>query len=149
MTVQISFCWKLQKYTALATIPHLDSRTQPQPLSRDQNYFLLTSILTSGHTGPLDHTNQLKLNQGNCKAEFQPRTVRGCASRGTVQNMKKWVSFFSIQPTIGRVSTPRRASRSSIPSPWSPTTFTTTTTGTGGSRTRAMYVINYIYVMLL
>ena len=36
----VFICWKLQKYSALATIPHLDSRNQPQPLSRDQNYFL-------------------------------------------------------------------------------------------------------------
>ena len=39
-----------------------------------------------------------KKKLGECKADFQPRTARGCASRGTLQNMKKCVSFFSIQP---------------------------------------------------
>ncbi len=47
---------------------------------------------------PLVEVKDEKKKLGECKADFQPRTARGCASRGTLQNMKKCVSFFSIQP---------------------------------------------------
>ena len=90
-----------------------------------------------------------KKKLGECKAEFQPKTARRLRFSCDGTKHEELVSFFSIQPTLGSISTPRRVSRSSITSPRSPTTSPTPTTGTGGSRTRAMYVRISIYVTLL
>ena len=98
---------------------------------------------------PQGEAKDEKKKLGECKAEIQLRTVRRLRFSWDCTKHEEIVSFFSIQPTIGRVSTPRRASRSSRPSPRSPTTFPTTsstTTGTGRSRTRAMYVKVNMYL---
>ena len=84
-----------------------------------------------------------KKKLGECKAEIQPKTARRLRFSCDCTKHGEWVFFSSIQPTFGRVPTPRRASRGSRPSPRSPTMFptpSTSATGTGSSRTRAMYV---------
>ena len=87
-----------------------DSTTQfsilPGRQSRMSNAIVIQvrQEVTNFEMFPFVEVKDEKKKLGECKADFQPRTARGCASRGTVQNMKKRVSFFSIQPTIGRVN---------------------------------------------
>jgi len=83
-----------------------------------------------------------KKKRGECKAESQPKLVRRLRSSCQCTKSEEKLSFFSIQPTIDRVSTSRRASRASIPSPRSPPRTpspSTASTGTEGSSTRAIF----------
>ena len=73
-----------------------DSTTQfsilPGRQSRMSNAIVIQvrQEMTHFEMFPLVEVKDEKKKLGECKADFQPRTARGCASRGTVQNMKKW-----------------------------------------------------------
>ena len=69
--------------TQISILPGRQSRMS------NANVIQVRQKVTNFKTFPQVKVKDEKKKLGECKAEFQPRTVRGCASRGTVQNMKK------------------------------------------------------------
>jgi len=66
-----------------------------------------------------------KKKRGECKAEIHLKLVRRLRFSCDSTKLAEMFSFSSIQPTFGRVSTPKRASRGLSASPRSPRTFPT------------------------